>query len=185
MAQKIAMRPWFFMLSGFVLFSAYLKNPKEETMIQHLGSCCWSANLPLFFQLGQDLRPFEPVRAISIIARKDDIEHNDRDENDTGNNNGITLYICISLAHGFFWAAQVRHEEEHYHLPPICLLSHPSGSSSVDPWEPNDLGTRRFGSSLDNYVCSKINQVLTIINYWLSAKNEFFGYVFGRYPLVI
>jgi peptidoglycan/LPS O-acetylase OafA/YrhL len=34
------MRPWFFMLSGFVLFSAYLKNPKEETMIQHLGSCC-------------------------------------------------------------------------------------------------------------------------------------------------
>lgn len=29
-------RPWFFMLSGFVLFSAYLKNPKEETMIQQL-----------------------------------------------------------------------------------------------------------------------------------------------------
>jgi len=28
--------PWFFMLSGFVLFSAYLKNPKEETMIQYV-----------------------------------------------------------------------------------------------------------------------------------------------------
>jgi len=27
--------PWFFMLSGFVLFSAYLKNPKEESMIQY------------------------------------------------------------------------------------------------------------------------------------------------------
>eukprot|EP00931_Biecheleriopsis_adriatica_P042206 TRINITY_DN2405_c0_g1_i2.p1 TRINITY_DN2405_c0_g1~~TRINITY_DN2405_c0_g1_i2.p1 ORF type:complete len:1595 (+),score=335.47 TRINITY_DN2405_c0_g1_i2:126-4787(+) len=28
--------PWFFMLSGFVLFSAYLKNPKPETMIQYV-----------------------------------------------------------------------------------------------------------------------------------------------------
>mmetsp|Transcript_120371 Transcript_120371/g.286015 ORF Transcript_120371/g.286015 Transcript_120371/m.286015 type:complete len:1363 (-) Transcript_120371:278-4366(-) len=28
--------PWFFMLSGFVLFSAYLKNPKEESMIQYV-----------------------------------------------------------------------------------------------------------------------------------------------------
>eukprot|EP00434_Breviolum_minutum_P030827 symbB.v1.2.027259.t1/scaffold2785.1/size70456/2 len=28
--------PWFFMLSGFVLFSAYLKNPKEETMVQYV-----------------------------------------------------------------------------------------------------------------------------------------------------
>ncbi|CAE7357886.1 Fam3b, partial [Symbiodinium necroappetens] len=28
--------PCFFMLSGFVLFSAYLKNPKEETMIQYV-----------------------------------------------------------------------------------------------------------------------------------------------------
>eukprot|EP00931_Biecheleriopsis_adriatica_P097680 TRINITY_DN714_c0_g1_i4.p1 TRINITY_DN714_c0_g1~~TRINITY_DN714_c0_g1_i4.p1 ORF type:complete len:1084 (-),score=198.45 TRINITY_DN714_c0_g1_i4:118-3369(-) len=28
--------PWFFMLSGFVLFSAYLRNPKEETMIQYV-----------------------------------------------------------------------------------------------------------------------------------------------------
>eukprot|EP00930_Biecheleria_cincta_P038729 TRINITY_DN2660_c0_g1_i5.p1 TRINITY_DN2660_c0_g1~~TRINITY_DN2660_c0_g1_i5.p1 ORF type:complete len:1880 (-),score=330.91 TRINITY_DN2660_c0_g1_i5:467-5422(-) len=28
--------PWFFMLSGFVLFSAYLKNPKEETMFQYV-----------------------------------------------------------------------------------------------------------------------------------------------------
>ena len=28
--------PWFFMLSGFVLFSAYLKNPKEETMLQYV-----------------------------------------------------------------------------------------------------------------------------------------------------
>mmetsp|Transcript_81365 Transcript_81365/g.143597 ORF Transcript_81365/g.143597 Transcript_81365/m.143597 type:complete len:1943 (-) Transcript_81365:182-6010(-) len=27
--------PWFFMLSGFVLFSAYLKNPKEESMFQY------------------------------------------------------------------------------------------------------------------------------------------------------
>ena len=29
--------PWFFMLSGFVLFSAYLKNPKAETMVQPPG----------------------------------------------------------------------------------------------------------------------------------------------------
>ncbi|CAE8635125.1 unnamed protein product [Polarella glacialis] len=28
--------PWFFMLSGFVLFSAHLKNPKEESMIQYV-----------------------------------------------------------------------------------------------------------------------------------------------------
>ena len=32
--MPIALRPWFFMLSGFVLFSAFLKGPKEETMVQ-------------------------------------------------------------------------------------------------------------------------------------------------------
>ena len=60
---------------------------------------------------------------------------------------------------------QVRHEEEHDHLPPVCLLSHPSHSAEdfgiLGTWGIADLDVDHL------WIVLLIKQALTTIDYEL------------------
>ena len=86
---------------------------------------------------------------------------------------GITTEQHSTTA--FLWHMEFYDRVRFFFEPPRYVMRrsttiYPLYAFSLIPaahpqWTPGtlaDLGTRRFGSSLDNYVCSKINQVLTI-----------------------